>query len=339
MHDRKRGFAVAGPLAALASCCFAQGPLAPPGPPGPTMKSLEEIHEAALDAKNPGIAVNAENTPGDQFATFVISASGRYYLPASLQGEVGKAVLRIDAADVTIDMNGMAINGVAGTLAGIEAGSAFPNVRVSNGTVRGCGDHGVSLGGRARVSNLFVESCQPNALSLGSDARVVDCVVSQSGGIAVTAGSIVSRCTLRSGTGTGISISSGDVQVRECTIIGYEFGIFQSSGGTSYIAGNVISTISDTGIDVCAENMIVDNLIEDCTVAAIDVRCGGNVVTRNVLLDNGIAVDATQNNREQVYANTLRDNTTNFTNTTGNYFAPVGTAATATNPFTNLNAP
>src|SRR5690606_34458615 len=94
------GAAGIGALASLAK----GGPLNPPaGPITPTHKPLGELE--------PRTALSEANTPGDASAVFVISQPGSYYLTADLVVPANRTAIRIDASDVTIDLNGFAIRG------------------------------------------------------------------------------------------------------------------------------------------------------------------------------------------------------------------------------------
>ena len=90
------------------------GPLTPPGAPAPTMKTLHEIE--------PSTPINATNTPGDADAVFVISQSGPYHLTEDVIGEVGKHGIQINTNNVTLDLRGFNLEGVAGSLDGVKSG-------------------------------------------------------------------------------------------------------------------------------------------------------------------------------------------------------------------------
>jgi hypothetical protein len=92
------------------STAFAQGSLTPPGAPAPTMKSADQIE--------PRTIINAVNTPGDSGNLFIITNSGSYYLTTNLVGVIGKSGIKITANNVTVDLNGFAVQG-PGALSGV----------------------------------------------------------------------------------------------------------------------------------------------------------------------------------------------------------------------------
>jgi hypothetical protein len=130
------------PLVALAlTAGFAQGPLTPPsGPPGPTMKSLQQI----------------EPRTGISALPFTISTSGSYYLIRNLRGASGENGITITADDVTLDLNGMSLIGVGGSLHGVSIDGGLSGVAIRNGTVRDWGAKGVDV---ALVTGGFSKSC------------------------------------------------------------------------------------------------------------------------------------------------------------------------------------
>src|SRR5450432_439228 len=85
----------------LVPAAFPQGSLTPPGAPAPTMKSLDQIAST-------GIAINATNTPGDANNHFIINQPGSYYLTGNLSVSEPTGIA-VEAADVTIDLNGFEI--------------------------------------------------------------------------------------------------------------------------------------------------------------------------------------------------------------------------------------
>ncbi len=120
------------------------GPLDPPaGPVAPTYKTLNEVE--------PGIAVNAANTPGDADAVFKITKPGRYFLTGDVTGAAGKSGIEIEASYVTLDMKGFQLKGVPGSLTGIDGNGTGPGsptsasyVTLKNGTIMGWGSNGTT---------------------------------------------------------------------------------------------------------------------------------------------------------------------------------------------------
>src|SRR5262245_42158782 len=115
------------------------GPLAPPaGPVTSTFKTLTETE--------PRIAINATNTPGSGSAMFLISQPGSYYLTGNITGAASKTAISVITSNVTIDLGGFAMTGVAGSLVGIEA-QGESNLTVTNGTLSSWGAGAIEAGG------------------------------------------------------------------------------------------------------------------------------------------------------------------------------------------------
>ncbi len=112
-------------LAGLAGNLAAQGPLTPPGPPAPVMKSLAQIEPRVV-------------LPGGT-TTCVISQPGNYVLGGDITvGNIDG--MRIEADDVTLDLNGFTIS----TTSTVPGGSApyrgifvlSKNVIIRNGRIK-----------------------------------------------------------------------------------------------------------------------------------------------------------------------------------------------------------
>ncbi|HZW07348.1 MAG TPA: hypothetical protein VFF65_09505, partial [Phycisphaerales bacterium] len=122
-------------LAAVTAASTLAGPLNPPaGAIAPTAKPLAEIEPRR--AIGPGF-------PGDAVSVFVITEPGSYYLAAPVSGTAGKHGISIHASNVTLDLNGFDVVGVAGSLTGIRTSFAPTNLTVRNGTIRNWGAEGL----------------------------------------------------------------------------------------------------------------------------------------------------------------------------------------------------
>lgn len=183
-------------LAAAASLAAA-GPLNPPaGAIASTAKPLSELE--------PRIAVNATNTPGDADSQFRITAPGSYYLTGNIAGVASKKAIEVVGPNITIDLNGFAIIGVAGT-----GGSPGDGINIDT----------VTTGGTVVVKNGTITACRTGVnmpLNYGH-IRLEDCVVSSCtlSGAIVNSGS-VSNCHFRNNSGAGLMMIAS-FTVEGCT--------------------------------------------------------------------------------------------------------------------------
>ena len=117
----------------------------PPGPIDETMKPLDVV-----EARTP---VGPETTPGDAGSVYVIDEPGSYYLVENLVGVSGQSGIRVEADNVTLDLNGFVVDGNSVGLTGIDA-AAFPETLVvKNGTVRDWTGDGVDLRSDSAVAS------------------------------------------------------------------------------------------------------------------------------------------------------------------------------------------
>ena len=117
--------------------------------------------------------------PGDEHALIVVSRPGVYILTEHLHAVPGKAGVRIEADNVTLDLGGRTMTGCEGSLDGVTVTTVAANITLRNGDIRGWGRDGVDLSNAvgATVLNLRLFDNGGYGLLLGSGARVVNCLM------------------------------------------------------------------------------------------------------------------------------------------------------------------
>jgi len=256
--------AVGGVL--LAACASAGGgPLVPPaGPIAPTHKTLSEVE--------PRIAVNDTNTPGvGSTAVYKITAPGSYYLTGNVAATANKNAIGIYANNVTLDLNGFTVEGIAGNTGAVivvagdgsnPSGDPRGNVTIKNGTVRGGGGSGVlsqigvaglrlsgvtarnnanigfSIDGRVELENCSASDNGSHGFSLGTDAVVSSCIARSNGGdeFRAGAGSVFANCVADNagGNGTGFNVGVG-AAFSNCSALNSQLDAgFDSDGGSAF---------------------------------------------------------------------------------------------------------
>jgi parallel beta-helix repeat protein len=202
---------------------FAQGSLTPPGAPAPTMKTLDQVE--------PRIAINATNTPGDSDSVFKITQPGSYYLTSNMTGVASKHGIEIAASNVTIDLNGFTVQGVAGSFDGItNNGVAINNIRVFNGVVAGWGQDGLQAdnGFNQHFERIHARGNGAAGFIVDDNGLVESCTASSNGAIGIRCGqnTVVRSCAAYGNTSTGIFLLHGAVE--NCTsgtnLLGFSTG-------------------------------------------------------------------------------------------------------------------
>jgi parallel beta-helix repeat protein len=213
----------------------AQGTLTPPGPPGPTMRTLTQIEPRTPISTLP----------------FTISSAGAYYLTTNLTGVAGSHGITINSSDVTVDLNGFALSGVADSLNGIHLSTDRGNLSVQNGSITGWAigiDARAGSNGRFELLRTFANRAQ---------------------GLAAGLRSTIVGCNSFGNQGVGISTDSSS-SVVDCSARANLDGIFAES--ESRIAGCIASHNTRNGL-VLGNNCAVNDCLAGNNTAS-GVMCG-----------------------------------------------------------------
>ncbi len=198
-------------LLALPTVALAGG-LTPPGAPAPTMKTLDQVE--------PRIPVGFLTTPGDADSSFKITQPGSYYLTADFLGRAGFYGVEIASNDVTLDLMGYTLRGVAGSRSGVfTTGGAWTGVKVHGGVVRDWDEYGVRLSGEGSLaSDLRLIGNGFSGLSIRS-GRVEGCTARENGGgFDATQATVFLNCTAEDNLGAGFCVGI-TASVINCTAL------------------------------------------------------------------------------------------------------------------------
>src|SRR5262249_3718041 len=207
---------------------YCQGPLTPPGSPAPGMKSLDQVAARTI--------INAQNTPGDASNQFIISTPGSYYLTGNINVASANGIF-VNAADVTIDLNGFSLNGSPDATGNAITIAAKANrCTIKNGNIAtfpgfgiNClpGPGGINASGGS-FQHLNVNGCGANGISAGTNWTLEHCPSYNHSGIGIAC---QTACKLEDCRAVGCQ-SGGIVTTNDCTLISCQsiscasFGIF-----------------------------------------------------------------------------------------------------------------
>jgi hypothetical protein len=223
------------------SACFAQGSLTPPGPPAPTFKTLQQVEPRTPISSLP----------------LTITAAGSYYLTTNLTGAAGANGITVAADNVTVDLNGFSLLGVAGSGSGLICSGPRTRLVVRRGVVRNWGTNGLDAslaqdgdfeelafilngqsglkaGQHSRISRCTAHTNAASGIVTSDKCIVKDCQAVVNGANGIGAGSycVVTECVTGGNAFNGIAVNHASV-VRDCV------AEFNASNGV-YVAGSAV---------------------------------------------------------------------------------------------------
>lgn len=253
----------------------------------------------AVRCDEPRTSVN--ELPGSTGAVHRITRPGSYVLTRNVFGDPGKSGIQIGSDDVTLDLNGFAVFGVAGALNGVVTdGGPRARIVVQNGTVTGWPQDGVqirSTGSASVVRNVISSNNGLLGILVEVGGRVVDCEVLNNGfwgiratsdnslvrrckvhgnlnGIDIGMDGIVERCLVTNSHGIGIRCFFSHGRVMTCSVSVCGTGILVQANGCR-VDGNDLHANLGNGILVLP--MIDGNVVHGNFVGGNSVRSATGV--------------------------------------------------------------
>lgn len=301
--------------------------------PAAAVDGVQEINQTC--AAGPGCF------PGDgpRFPVTILQP-GSYRLTSNLTlPDENTSAIRVEASEVSIDLNGFAIVGVTtcaglpvtcattGTGNGVEIDDDGQRVGVSvrNGSIRGMGSRGVLLGALSSAEDLRVRESGVVGIEVGSHSAVRNCEVfsNRFRGI-VASNSVVSG-------NTAVNNGLAGIEVGDCVVSGnmatLNQGLGISVGGHSTVIANTASNNWGHGIVAAGDSTLVDNTASNNARLgappfdgiACGARCNvrGNTATQNS--GRGLSLGANSAYRENVLGDNALGGVSGGVNTGANH--------------------
>jgi hypothetical protein len=236
------------------------GPLDPPGAPAPTLPQAEK--------RNPIPPV------GWNGSFPIVLGQGSYYLTQNLIEAFGSApAIDIQGTNVTLDLNGFFIRGIATPQGGITSTSGAARISIENGMVEGWAT-GIDLGTSddVRIDGIIAWNNSTTGISVGSGSTISKVTANLNGtyGILVTdphskfEGGVIEDSTVSGNSNTGIRVAANNVTVTR----------------------DVVESNSLRGIDLQNSfDVVSDNSVQgsqQCINLSLNIGTGSNTIVRNV---------------------------------------------------------
>jgi parallel beta-helix repeat protein len=321
-----------------------QGSLTPPGAPGPVFKTLLQV-----EPRTP-----IDSIPSNSLAAHFINQPGSYYLTTNLNLNGNREGIRVQASDVTIDLNGFTIFGHTNNVGIVGGITGIKNVRICNGILSRWAT-AIDFASFNTISNIVVEDIRVDGgvpgitnragIAVGAAGVIRRCNVFGNFGfstrcIEANVGSIIEQCSVFDGS-VGISLL-GQARVENCWV--------QNASASGILAPQP-STIRNNhifacgiGISVTSNSWVADNLVDSSTSDGIRMTGSYNHIERNTVVNSASAYrmgfTATTNFLVQ---NVSQRNVGSYTFVGGSIIGgPIVTVSsniTTTSPWVNFSVP
>ena len=282
--------------------------------------------------------------------------------------QTGTDGITIEANDVTVDLAGHTLIGVAGSENGIHAAGSYEtnlyNIHIYDGTVRGWGSQGirawyaansrltgihaysngsqgVSIGGGSVIKNCVAKNNQGTGIYASDGCTIVDCAAMQNqAGFSGTGNCVFRGCAASGNTSSGIDASDG--LVVDCSAEGNGEGIRVSFGG-AVIRCVALDNVAD-GIYANGNCLIRDNLCkrngDGSDGAGIYLHFDDGRIEGNHLMQNDWGIYTSEADNNLIIRNSAIGNTTNYHITGTQIMGPIITTTgtiTNGNPWANFS--
>jgi hypothetical protein len=302
----------------------------------------------------------------------VLSTPGSYRLGNTITGCAGKNGIEIAASNVSLDLAGFTVTGVASSLDGIHVNNGINVVNVSNGFVVGWGSDGIDMGNAQGhiVEDVMSAANTGRGIVVPNKSTVTRSQSYNNGGegienVASAVHVTITDCDVANNGEGGIIGQATGILVRDCTVAN-NGGVGIDAGASAQIIGNNVHSNTQTGIrvgDVChvegnssARNggvgvvaagsggycVIQHNNVSGNNGGGMLIASAGALVDSNLIAGNfasGINVsDALAGSPSVITRNTATGNAgADYLLGSGNDVGPIQSAASASSPLANIS--